>query len=139
MGTRADFYIGRGEHAEGIGSIAYDGAPMGVAWRELGAKSERVFRDEVEDLIRNCSHGTTPDQGWPWPWDDSRTTDYAYAFDDGTVFMSAYGRRWVPVSPDDLGDDYWKSPKVAIFPRFGGRVRALAEAGTHRSGIMVVG
>lgn len=139
MGTRADFYVGRGEHAEWIGSIAYDGYPDGIARCALNAKSEDVFRREVGELIQNCSHGTTPDQGWPWPWDDSRTTDYAYAFDDGAVLMSAYGRRWVLVTRDDLGDDYWDSPKVAIFPKFGGRVCSQAEAGSARSGIMVIG
>ena len=139
MGTRADFYVGRGEHAEWIGSIAYDGYPDGIARSELAAKSEKEFRDEVASLIRNRSHGTTPDRGWPWPWDDSRTTDYAYAFDDGAVFMSVFGRRWLPVTPDDPGDEYRNSPKVAVFPKFGGRVRALADAGTDRSGIMVIG
>ena len=28
MGTRADFYVGRGDAAEWIGSIAYDGYPF---------------------------------------------------------------------------------------------------------------
>ena len=30
MGTRADFYIGRGATAEWIGSIAWDGYPDGI-------------------------------------------------------------------------------------------------------------
>ncbi|MFH1835312.1 MAG: hypothetical protein ABH851_03885 [Methanobacteriota archaeon] len=28
---------------------------------------------------------TSPEQGWPWPWEDSGTTDYAYAFEAGKV------------------------------------------------------
>jgi hypothetical protein len=103
------------------------------------AVNEKDFRDEVASLLQSCSHGTTPDQGWPWPWDDSRLTDYAYAFDDGAVLMSVFGRRWVPASAADLGDDYRNSSRVAVFPKFGGRVCALAEVGTERSGIMVIG
>jgi hypothetical protein len=30
MGTRADFYVGRGETAEWLGSIAWDGNPGGA-------------------------------------------------------------------------------------------------------------
>jgi hypothetical protein len=30
MGTRADFYIGRGTEAEWLGSVAWDGYPGGV-------------------------------------------------------------------------------------------------------------
>jgi hypothetical protein len=30
MGTRADFYVGRGETAEYLGSIAWDGYPDGL-------------------------------------------------------------------------------------------------------------
>ena len=30
MGTRADFYVGRGESAEWLGSVAWDGNPRGI-------------------------------------------------------------------------------------------------------------
>jgi hypothetical protein len=30
MGTRADFYVGRGGQAEWLGSIAWDGYPSGI-------------------------------------------------------------------------------------------------------------
>jgi hypothetical protein len=30
MGTRADFYVGRGPDAEWLGSVAMDGYPSGV-------------------------------------------------------------------------------------------------------------
>lgn len=139
MGTRADFYVGRGESAEWIGSIALDGYPTGVARPVLASASEKQFRFDVAELLRNCTHGTTPDQGWPWPWNDSRTTDYAYAFDDGQVFASAFGRKWFPVAAGEPGEDsdYWASGKVAVFPKLGGGV-ASAAPGSTRSGLIVV-
>jgi hypothetical protein len=30
MGTRADFYVGRGKDAEWLGSVAFDGYPSGT-------------------------------------------------------------------------------------------------------------
>ena len=36
MGTRADFYVGRGEKAEWVGSIAMDGVPVLLASGEEG-------------------------------------------------------------------------------------------------------
>ena len=93
MGTRADFYIGRGEKAEWLGSIALDGYPDGDPEPLLDVSDEAEFRQKVTDLI-SCGHGTTPEQGWPWPWKDSGLTDYAYAFDAGIVWTTPFGRGW---------------------------------------------
>ena len=97
MGTRADFYIGRGKTAEWIGSIAFDGYPDGdrVA-KLLKSKSDSSFRKHVAELGNGCDDLTTPDMGWPWIWNTSDTTDYAYAFDEGKVWISAGA--WITVS-----------------------------------------
>ena len=95
MGTRADFYVGRGEDAEWLGSIAFDGYPQGAAAETLlTATSEDDFRTTVADLLARREDATTPEQGWPWPWTNSRTTDYAYAWDGGRLHASCFGSHW---------------------------------------------
>ena len=87
MGTRADFYIGTGETAEWIGSVAWDG----YEWDEdkdcplMTAKTEEEYRAAVAEIAKERDDWTAPEQGWPWPWKDSGTTDYAYYFENGAV------------------------------------------------------
>lgn len=91
MGTRADFYIGRGKDARWLGSIAWDGDPRNM--RFLGATTENEFMLSIVALAMR-KDWTKPEDGWPWPWKDSGTTDFAYAWDDGRVYIAAYGRGW---------------------------------------------
>lgn len=144
MGTRADFYIGRGEQAEWLGSIAWDGNPDGVfdgttglfdqPWTEEGW---RVF---LAAFFGERDDSTLPEQGWPWPWDDSRTTDYAYALDDGAIWSSCFGGEWFRVDPaaDEYGypegDDCGRTP-TAVFPDMAAR-RAMARGA--RSGAITI-
>jgi hypothetical protein len=127
MGTRADFYIGRGDKAEWLGSIAWDGYPAGIAGHRNGtsagdvkkspiltAKTPRAFRKAVADELASRDDATTPDMGWPWPWTTSSTTDYAYAFDKGKVWASGFGHSWfnpLRKEPDDSA-----RPKTVVFP-----------------------
>lgn len=97
MGTRADYYIGRGEAAEWLGSSGYDGYPSGQDSSLLTASTEEAYRSAVEDRIGE-DDGTHPDQGWPWPWPSSHTTDYAYMFEDGDVWVSCFGHEWIRYS-----------------------------------------
>ena len=84
MGTRADFWIGIGSTAEWIGSISFDGNPDGVPSPLFDAKTEAQFRRLAARVLDGCEKErapfTRPTEGWPWPWEDSRTTDYAYAW-----------------------------------------------------------
>lgn len=96
MGTRADFYVGRGSTAEWLGSIAFDGYPDGDMAEVLLADppdSVEDYRQRVGSLLAGRHDATLPADGWPWPWDDSRTTDYSYAW-DGAVWISCFGHRW---------------------------------------------
>ena len=78
MGTRADFYVGRGPSAEWLGSIAWDGHEVG---RIREATSEGNYRTFVAAFFAERDDVTLPEQGWPWPWNDSGTTDCVYAWD----------------------------------------------------------
>lgn len=136
--TRADFYVGRGENAEWLGSIASDGYPTGhVAEDDTGivvATDEQVYRKLVAVLIEKSGDGTKPEQGWPWPWENSRSTDYAYAFDGGKVWASNFGRSWFdPTKPEDHDRDI---PKSAVFPDMTARKKVTLGP---RSGLIVFG
>ena len=121
MGTRADFYVGRGKEAEWLGSIAFDGYPKGLPSKRAGgqdlkqAATEEEFRNRVKAELEGRDDATFTVQGWPWPWEDSRTTDYSYAFDKGKVWASSFGSEWFLATdpePDVLDD----RPKTAVFP-----------------------
>lgn len=94
MGTRADFYIGINKNAEWLGSIAWDGYPDGIDDEVLAATTESEFREALAEFVQGRDDWTAPDQGWPWPWNDSCTTDYAYALHEGKVYRSCFGCDW---------------------------------------------
>jgi hypothetical protein len=112
LGTRADFYVGRGRDAEWVGSIAWDGYPSGIDNAVLAATTEEGFRSALQSFAESRSDFTAPHQGWPWPWEDSRLTDYAYAYDDGAVFGSG-GKSWWPALSEPEDDD---DGEEAVFP-----------------------
>jgi hypothetical protein len=95
MGTRADFYLGRGKNATWLGSIAWDGYPDRIPDNVLNAKDESFYLSELRLFFKTRNDVTLPEEGWPWPWGDSGTTDYAYAFDSGQVYIACYGYKWV--------------------------------------------
>ena len=138
MGTRADFYVGRGKDAEWIGSIAYDGYPEGMDEEQLfGASDADAFRACVRSMSERDDF-TPPDMGWPWPWDDSRTTDYAYAFDDGQVWISSFGHPWMTHeqhSDKSFRDANYDEPKLDNFPDMAERKNVTMGP---RSGLIVV-
>ena len=132
MGTRADFYVGKGENAEWLGSIAWDGYPKGIPEEILKAKSEEEYRKNVEAFLGKREDGTLSAQGWPWPWEDSGTTDYAYAFDNGDVYACSFGIKWFrPLEEKEPESDV----EEAIFPNMKNKQRV---AMGDRSGIIVI-
>ena len=94
MGTRADFYVGRGKEAEWLGSITWDGYPEGVLEHFQNLKDEGSYRAAVRRFFDARDDVTLPEEGWPWPWEDSTTTDFSYAYDDGKIWVSAFGEGW---------------------------------------------
>jgi hypothetical protein len=105
MGTRADFFVGVGPTAEWIGSTSYDGDPRGLGAAPLMAQSELEFRAAVKRMLDNPGLLTTrPEEGWPWPWTDFRTSDYGYAWDPERGAVASSGRAWV--TAQQLRDDH---------------------------------
>lgn len=59
MGTRADFYVGRGAQAEWLGSTAYDGYPD--SFEEIGASAtEKKYRERVAEMLAEDESATLP-------------------------------------------------------------------------------
>lgn len=135
MGTRADFYVGRGEKAEWLGSVGYDGYPDGVfsnPWpREW---TEEKWRERVANI--DTESWTSPEDGWPWPWEDSLTTDYAYTYDDGAIWVSNFGYTWVKLSTLKTRTRADGCSKSAVFPNMK-HVQNVAFG--HRSGMLILG
>ena len=129
MGTRADFYVGKGKDAEWLGSTAFDG----YYWADcadsiiMQAASADVFRVAVNAMLRERDDATTPEQGWPWPWSDSHTTDFAYCFADGKVTAYCFGKEYQKDA--DAG------PR-GEFPDMSDRKNVTFG---HRSGMIIVG
>lgn len=91
MGTRADFYVGVGESCEWLGSIAWDGYPRAIPNTILNCTGETDYRLSVASFLFERDDATFPVDGWPWPWEDSRLTDYAYTFVDGVCKVVTLG------------------------------------------------
>jgi hypothetical protein len=142
MGTRADFYVDRGEDAEWLGSIAWDGYPDGIEEHHIiECETQEEYRAAVQKMLEERDDATKPEQGWPWPWDDSRTTDYAYAFDQGRVWACPYGYDWYlatdeePDEESEEGAEFF-SVKRVIFPN----MKAIQNVDFgERSGTMIIG
>lgn len=131
MGTRADFYVNDGPQAEWLGSIAWDGYPDGIPDVILNAEDEAGFRSAVAGFIAGREDGTTPQMGWPWPWNDSGTTDCCYAFKNGEVMRG----RWGTLYRDPEADD----PSEVIGGNFPDMSDRKAMTMGKRSGVIVLG
>lgn len=116
---------------EWLGSVAFDGDRGSMENDGLFlVNGVNAYRSWVKSQERDDF--TSPEMGWPWPWEDSRTTDYAYAWDDGKVWWSCFGCAWQAdpeMSPDDIVG-------FADFPQFD--ISNHAPAGSKRSGNMVI-
>jgi hypothetical protein len=86
MGTRADFYIGKGKDSTWVGSVSHDGYPEGMI-SVLSVYDEGSFLEKIKELETYID----PSQGWPWPWKTSKTTDYSYYWtDEGLIILHFY-------------------------------------------------
>jgi hypothetical protein len=132
MGTRADFY---GEGMEWLGSIAWDGHPPSIPVDVLRSTTDAVFRANVARMLAGRDDSTLPDRGWPWPWDDSRTTDFAYMVRDGAVCASNFGAPWfaVDLADEDYGDS--NDGQLPDFPDMRERKNVRWDQG---SGVIIV-
>jgi len=139
MGTRADFYIKSGDALtpnDWLGSIGYDGYPGGAPSGVARAGSEEEFRAAVEEIADTQRSYTDASEGWPWPWEDSLTTDYAYVWDGTRVACYCFGCATDPFGDEATYERERQVGRVDIFPD----MRALANVhlGGVKSGLIVI-
>lgn len=154
MGTRADFYIGKSKDAEWIGSIAWDGYRDGIPGPILNARRPGLFRDRVTAWLKTRDDATFPEQGWPWPWNDSGTSDCSYWFFAGRCWdvrekYNDAGPWYLPCNEPEprwghRGADenrqmarWVRGRETAEFPDMSDKKRAVF--GGPRSGLIVIG
>lgn len=138
MGTRFDLYVGKGKGAEWLGSYPFDGYPDGYPKQFFGATTEAAYRAAVSKFLADPEHAdaaTLPADGWPWPWKDSRMTDFAYTFADGRVWVSCFGHQWIPAPPPDEPPEWGDDGPKEEFPDMSDR---KAVTFGRRSGLIVV-
>jgi hypothetical protein len=114
MGTRADFYVGSGAEAEWLGSVAWDGYQWAEDGSTEGISTEEGFRAFVEEILSSRRDATRPEDGWPWPWDDSGMTDYVYAFEDCEVKWEQWSKRGWPDMRDRKKVTFGKRSGVTL-------------------------
>ncbi len=147
MGTRADFYVGRGPDSEWIGSIAWDGGQVFGEDINPELPNEKAFRDDVAAFFAERDDATLPEMGWPWPWNDSNLTDCIYAWDDGVIWTQWNDYPdpgvWVPVTRervyDEDAEEYIPAPDglmPCVFPDMSD-IKAVTLG--PRSGVIVFG
>lgn len=104
MGTRCDFYLGRGPAARYLGSIGHDAYVDAMAERFENVHSEAEFESRLQLVF--SEYGEIPaSKGWPWPWRDSATTDTVVAFDQGQCWTRHPDNVWALLSTFDEPTD----------------------------------
>lgn len=138
MGTRADFYVKTTAELEWLGSIAWDGYPDGIEASVLEADTDATFRAAVAKFFADRDDVTLPERGWPWPWNNSDTTDYAYVFADGVgVVHKNYRAEIVRSAIRDGENDHQRVPSVTYdHPDMSARKAVRFDKG---SGLIVLG
>lgn len=142
MGTRADFYVRQGS-MKWLGSKAYNGYPDEIPEKVLKAGTAEEFEAETEAFLRTQDDATFPAEGWPWPWNDSCRTDYAYIFEHGKVMASCFGRKlFDPLKYEEEGweededvEEYYKKIE-GYFPDMSAIKNV--KLGGNGSGLMVI-
>ncbi len=123
MGTRADFYLERDDkRLMWIGSKAHDGSPWNIPTDVLIQINPVMFEELVTDFLLNHRDDSIIRQEgerWPWPWSDSRITDFSYIFMNNRVlaWSPKAGHLFDPliiVQGDDL--NYASVPYQIKFP-----------------------
>lgn len=165
MGTRADFYIGKRsdlQNVEWLGSIAWDGYPdgnpsllnrtehlesqyIGYGHSDFSIEEyENNYMKNLMDLQKEChDEFTTPENGWPWPWDSSRTTDYAYLFDreDGKVYISGFGSEFYTFEQsedEDFMEEFYENRGNEDKVKWPKMDTSSPAVGSNKSGVITI-
>lgn len=119
--TKGDFYIGTGFDARWIGSINHDAQPQLIPCEILIQINPIAFEEKVLDFLEKDCRSSIAQRGdeWPWPWADSRFTDFSYMFDliQGRILASEFGRELFDPLVILQGEDLMKA-NIGGMPKF---------------------
>lgn len=101
---------------EWLGSIAWDGYLKGIDREVLEAKTKEQYDIALKEFFKERKDVTLPDEGWPWPWDDSQLTDYSYSFENGKVMASNFGYPWFDPLKKEEDSEEEKEENKMEFP-----------------------
>ncbi|WP_232376416.1 hypothetical protein [Amycolatopsis aidingensis] len=122
MSSYTDFYFGRGENANWLGSLRGECCPENFltvppSRLALAATDESTFRPAVADTLgvwedERLGQAYRRELGWPWPWYTSHDSSWIIVFDPAprAVFVTVGGGvTWHRIDPHDPqfpeGDD----------------------------------
>lgn len=94
MGTRADFYVEKYDRLMWVGSLYRDGDPTKIPTEILIQVNAATYEEAVVEFLESKDSAIRSNgDKWPWPWADSRMTDYSYLFkrDMGKVLAYSPG------------------------------------------------
>lgn len=114
MGTRADFYVEKYDRLMWVGSLFKNGEPTKIPTEILIQVNASMYEELVVELLEEKDSAIRSNGDlWPWPWEDSRMTDYVYIFQGGNVvaYSRTTGKVFDPVKIKQ-GDDI----KTAEYP-----------------------
>ncbi len=134
MSSYTDFYLGRGEDADWIGSLQGECYPdnflaVTPLRGALTATGENTFRAAVAEAFgiwedERLGRAYHRDLGWPWPWYSSHNSSWIIAFDPGddAVFVTVGGGvSWHRIDPHHPqfpeGDDPLGPPDIYAWLR----------------------
>lgn len=115
MGTRADFYLKNEQGLKWLGSVHWDGYDVAEArqtdkyptpFNVLSASREDEFINSLEEYFKKRDDVRRPEHGWPWPWENSKTTDMSYVFQDNKCQVYSWGQPVEVCEDEDGGFDY---------------------------------
>jgi hypothetical protein len=124
MGTRADFYVDNRGDMTWLASMFKDAHPWNIPIIVLAQVNPTMFAEHLFDWLDESAIDYQ-DTEWPWPWEDSRLTDYSYIMDDERGKVVAYSMKEKIIFDPlivSVGEDL-KTAKIASavpnFPRLG--------------------
>lgn len=90
MGIKADFYIKDGDSLKWQGSVEWNCDEKSIPNNLVQSSSNEEFLENLSAYLSSNENAYTA--GWPWHWNSSKQSDYAYIMnaERGAVYISRH-------------------------------------------------
>jgi hypothetical protein len=123
----ADFYVRLSKSIEWLGSISSNGGVLETICPEITfVTSAHEFRSEIRRIAKRDDFHS-PEEGWPWKWKTSASTDFCYVFTKDQVEVYKFGRKR-SFTEDDTA--VYSSRKDTWFPDMSSAKSTVSLSGT---------